>query len=121
MQPREKCEDAKKRTEEQRAFVNDCRRKVENLTREQIRESEGRVERFMKRQFKRYIPLRHHLMGFQEANLIKQHSKTTPESELSIYNNYTGGDGQTLEQISAIAPRVVSKAADAEEEVEDME
>ena len=104
----------------QRQFVYDCRRKVEELSREQIRESELRVQKFMSRRFsKKYIALNHHLMAYQEANIMRQHSKTTPASELSVYNFFTGGEGQTEEQMSAIAPRDVSKIADKEEDVEE--
>lgn len=104
----------------QREFVYNCRRKVEELSREQIRESEERVAKFMAKRFKnKYIALRNHLMAFQEANIMRQHSKSTPASELSVYNLYTGGEGQTEEQMAAIAPRDVSKLA-KEVEVEDI-
>ena len=104
----------------QREFVYNCRRKVEELSREQIRESEERVAKFMAKRFKnKYIALRNHLMAFQEANIMRQHSKSIPASELSVYNLYTGGEGQTEEQMAAIAPRDVSKLA-KEVEVEDI-
>ena len=116
---RVKNEDPNKQ-EKQREFVYECRRKVEELSREQIRESEARVQKFMDKRFKKkYIPLRNHLMAYQEANIMRQHSKSTPASELSIYNFFTGGEGQTAEQMAAIAPRDVSKIA-KEMEVEDI-
>ena len=64
----------------QRAFVYDCRRKIEVRSRTQVRESEQRIEKLMKDKFgEEYVPLRYHLMAYQEHNIMQQSSKTTFE------------------------------------------
>lgn len=100
----------------QRAFVYDCRRAVEVRSRTQVRESEQRIEQLMKDRFgDEYVPLRHHLMAYQEENIMKQSSKTTPANELSVFNYYVGGENQTKEQMMGIGKRKASKAAEKRE------
>ena len=97
-------------------FVMECRRKCEAPTMKEVREAEARIGHFMELQFANYVPLRYHLMKFQENNIMRQHSELTPADELSIYNFFTRGDGQSEEQMLGIAPRAASSAAKARED-----
>ena len=77
----------------------------------------------MQLQFPDYIPLRHHLMRCHQLNILRQHSDLTPAEELSVYNLYTGGEGQTEEQILGILrkqPTSTFLARDATDDEEDI-
>ena len=94
------------------AYIKECRRAVEVPAYEETREAENRVGDWMQHRFgDEYVPLNYHLMRFQEANLMKQYSDLTPEEELSVFNLYLGGEGQTEERMSKIAPKKPSKKA----------
>ena len=87
-----------------------CRRDVEKMSKEELLEAENRIEDMMNDWFDTYIPLKYHLHTYQERNIMKQHSLLTPEAELSVFNLYTGGEGQTRQQMAGIAPRKESEA-----------
>ena len=92
------------------AYIQECRRAVEVPAYEETREAENRVGDWMEHRFgDEYVPLNYHLMRFQEANLMKQYSDLTPEEELSVFNLYFGGEGQTEERMSKIPPKKPSK------------
>ena len=76
--------------EERVQYVMECRRKCEAPTMEEVREAEARIGHFMELQFANYVPLRYHLMKFQENNIMRQHSELTPAEELSVFNFFTG-------------------------------
>lgn len=105
----------------QREFVLECRRRVEKRSRQQIRDSENRVGAYMGEKFPRYVHLKYHLLDYQKENLIKQHSKMTPEEELSVFNLYLGGENQTEEKFKKMEGRKASSAAKEREEVSEEE
>ena len=113
----ERAEEEKKRRE----FVWECRRRVEKRARQQIRDSKNRVGEFMGQNFPRYVHLRHHLMDFQKENVMKQFSKTTPDSELSKYNLFLGSERHTEKKFEDMDERKTSSAAREREEVTDEE
>ena len=100
-------------------YVMQCRRLCEAPSQEEVREAEGRVGDFMQIKFPTYIPLRYHLMEYQQRNIMKQHSDLTPGEELSIFNFYTGGEGQTEEQMLGIAAKKPTSAAVPREDTDD--
>ena len=102
--------------EERVQYVMKCRRKCEAPTMEEVREAEARIGHFMELQFANYVPLRYHLMKFQENNIMRQHSELTPAEELSVFNFFNGGERQTEEQMNGIAPRAASSAAISRED-----
>lgn len=118
---RAKITEREEKHEQRLNYVMTCRRLCEPPTLEEVREAEGRVGDFMQLQFPDYIPLRHHLMRFQQLNILKQHSDLTPAEELSVYNLYTGGEGQTEEQMLGILPKQPTSAALACEATDDEE
>ena len=99
----------------------DCRSRVEKRARQQIRDSENRIQEFMSTKFPNYVHLRHHLMDYQKANVLKQYSKTTPDEELSKFNLYLGGENQTSAKFDNMEERKKSSAAKEREEVTDEE
>ena len=117
VRPRTLLKDREQISEEQHAFVMACRRLVEKGRFEQTRDAENRLGEFMAYRFEEYIPLKHHLMMYQEHNIIKQYSELTPESELIVYNLYTEGQGHTEDRITRIPPRKSSSKAKKVEEV----
>ena len=87
-----------KLTEEQKQqrwkeVVDQAQEEVNNSTSDnnRVEQSEVVVDDFMRSEFEEYVPLEHHLMKYEMTNIIKQYSKTTPESELSVFNLYLGG------------------------------
>ena len=104
-----------------RDFVLECRRRVEKRSRQQVRESENKVQAFMTEKFTSYVHLKHHLMNFQRENVMKQFSKETPAEELSKYNLYLGGENQTSERFQGIEDRKASSAAKEREDVSEEE
>ena len=107
---RTKAEDREKKEEKRREFIMKCRRDVEKMSQEEVLKAENRIEDMMNDWFDTYIPLKYHLHTYQERNIMKQHSLLTPEAELSVFNLYTGGEGQTRQQMAGIAPRKQSEA-----------
>ena len=112
---RTKAKEREAKEEKRREYVMQCRRKVEELSQEEVREAENRIEDFMNDKFDEYIPLKYHLPLYQERNIMTQYSLLTPEAELSVYNLYTGGEEQLREQMAGIAPRKESKAVKVED------
>ena len=81
------------------------------LTTDQMRDTEEKIGLFMQEKFPEYVPLNHHLHKYQMRAIQRQHSKHTPKNQMSVYNLYTGGEGQTEKRMSEIRPRQVSKVA----------
>ena len=119
MKDRGRQEPRKKLTDEERAakiedykrFMSGARAVVEQSSRQEIENAMQRVGDFMDETFKDYIPLRHHQFNFERRNIMKQYSKITPAEELSKYNLYTGGQGQTEEKFLEMQERKASSAA----------
>lgn len=88
---------------------------------DEVAATEAKVGAFMSGKFPDYVPLQHHLMDYEVENILRQYSKTTAESELSVFNLYTGGEGQTEERMGKIEGRKVCEVAapDIEEESEE--
>lgn len=103
-------------------FVEKARRETEREDScSQMDHSETTVGDAMLQLFPDYVPLNNHLMRYEMANILKQHSKLTPASQLSVYNLYTGGEGQSEERMKGKTARKVSSAAQEFEESDDCE
>ena len=84
----------------------------------EIMQAETKVGDFMQEKFRCYIPLKYHNFDFEKRNVMRQHSKMTKEEDLSKFNMYTGGQGQTEEKFEKIAERNASSAAPVEEDID---
>ena len=122
-EPRKKLtqEQKKERLAEMKRYMSGARAVTEQMTMQEIKEAEARVEAFMATQFTEYVPLKHHLFNFQARNVRKQHSKLTPQDELSKFNLYVGGEGQTEEKMSKYEERKASSVAREVRDVEEVD
>ena len=119
-EPRKKLtyDEKRERLAEMRRYMSGARAATETMTLNEIKAAEERVEAFMATKFKEYVPLANHLFNFQRRNVLKQHSKLTPADELSKFNLFVGGEGQTEERMSKMEERKPSSVA---REVQDAE
>jgi hypothetical protein len=91
---------------------------TKKLTAEQMAKSEAKIEKFIEERFTEYIPLKNHLQKWQMRNVLREHSRLTPASELSKYNLFTGGQGQTKEAMELIPGKSAGSCAKEETCVE---
>lgn len=109
--PKKTAEERENQRENFVQYVLQARRECEEEELEQCRETENALEDHMKEKFgDEYVPMKHHLMNYQVKNLLKEHSKLTPQNEKSKFHFYLGGEGQTEDQISGIKKRKSSSA-----------
>lgn len=105
-------EEREAQQEQFREFMKAARREVEQDEIVECFEMESAIDDFTRTTVdKEYVPLRYHLMNYQKRNVLKEHSKLTPQNEKSIFNFYTGGEGQTEEQMRGIKTRYESLVA----------
>ena len=114
-------EEREARVEDYRRFMSGARAVVEQASKQEIEAAQERIGDFMAEQFPQYIPLKYHQFNYERRNVMKQYSKTTPAEQLSKYNLYTGGEGQTEEKFLEMAERKVSSVAAKEEVLTDEE
>lgn len=110
------------REEEFKQFSHDVREEFSaDLTCDQMKDTQDKISAIMSDQFHEYVPLNNHLHRYQMRAMQKYFSKTTPKSELTIYNLYTGGEGQTEERMGKLKCRQASSIArdDSSSEEED--
>ena len=107
-------EERRAQGEEFASYMMECRRKCEAEEIEEIAETENLLEGFMADRFRQYVPLDHHLMGYQMRNVLAEYSKETPAALKSKYNLYLGGEGQGRESMSNVGERVSSRAREEE-------
>ena len=107
------------RLEEFRRYMSGARAVTEQMSLHEIMQAEGKIDDFMRDKFPSYLPLKNHNFDFERRNVMRQYSKMTPEDELSKFNLYTGGQGQTEEKFEKLEERKASSAAPVVEDIED--
>lgn len=110
-----------RRDEEGVKYVESCRKRVDEDVASHAAVTEGQIGDLMRDQFPEYVRLKHHNFRWEINAQLAQYSKMTPSYELSVYNEYTGGEGQSKARMDKFEVRVEADVAEEDDQEDEEE